>query len=117
MIHAVGVDTSKQRLDSTAVRSAIRNLTQLGILVETAAKFLRELRRTCPDRYAEVDREVLRKYVERCGNGCFANTRPSESSGISILPRSRLTCRGSIKRASCGRQPLSHANSIKSRKG
>jgi Sec-independent protein translocase protein TatA len=79
LIKAVGVDTSKQRLDSTAVRSAIRSLTRLGILVETVAKFLRELKQACPDRYAEVDREVLRKYVERCGNGCFANTRPSES--------------------------------------
>jgi hypothetical protein len=79
LIQAVGVDTTKQRLDSTTVKSAIRGLTRLGILVEASSKFLRELRRKHPDRYAEVDAEVLRKYVERQGDGCFANTRPSES--------------------------------------
>jgi hypothetical protein len=79
LIAAVGVDTSKQRLDSTAVRSAIRGLTRLGILVEATSKFLRELKRTIPEQYAAVDPEVLRKYVERQGGGCFADTRPSES--------------------------------------
>lgn len=79
LISAVGVDTSKQRLDSTAVRSAIRGLTRLGILVEATSKFLRELKRKLPDQYAAVDSDVLRKYVERCGDGCFADTRPSES--------------------------------------
>jgi hypothetical protein len=79
LIAAVGVDTSKQRLDSTAVRSAIRGLTRLGILVEAMSKFLRELKRMIPEQYAAVDPDVLRKYVERQGDGCFADTRPSES--------------------------------------
>jgi hypothetical protein len=79
LISAVGVDASKQRLDSTAVRSAIRGLTRLGILVEATSKFLRELKRTLPEQYAAVDPEVLRKYVDRQGGGCFADTRPSES--------------------------------------
>ena len=38
LIQAVGVDTTKQRLNSTTVRSAIRGLTRLGILVEAASK-------------------------------------------------------------------------------
>ena len=79
LIQAVGVDTTKPRLDSTAVRSAIRGLTRLGILVEAASKFLRELRRKFPELYVGVNTEVLRKYVERQGDGCFADTRPSES--------------------------------------
>jgi hypothetical protein len=79
LIAAVGVDASQQRLDSTAVRSAIRGLTRLGILVEAASKFLRELKRTIPEQYGTVDPEILRKYVERQGDGCFADTRPSES--------------------------------------
>ena len=79
LIQAVGVDTRKQRLDSTTVKSAIRGLTRLGILVEAASKFLRELKRRCPECYAKVDAEILRKYVERRGDGCFADTRPSES--------------------------------------
>ncbi|MEQ8667671.1 MAG: transposase [Pirellulales bacterium] len=79
LIEELGVDTSKQRLDSTAVKSAIRGLTRLGLLVEATSKFLRELKRKQPERYAEVDVEIIRKYVERNGEGCFASTRPSES--------------------------------------
>ncbi len=79
LIEKIGVDTSRQRLDSTTVQSAIRGLTRLGILVEATSKFLRELKRQCPADDAEVDAETLLKYVERKGDGCFANTRPSES--------------------------------------
>jgi hypothetical protein len=79
LINAVGVDTSQQRLDSTAVRSAIRSLTRLGILVEATSKFLRELKRTLPRQYQAVGEAMIRKYVERRGDGCFADTRPSES--------------------------------------
>jgi hypothetical protein len=79
LIQAVGVETTKQRLDSTTVKSAIRGLTRLGILVEAVSKFLRELKRKEPERYVEVDGEIVRKYVERQGDGCFADTRPSES--------------------------------------
>jgi hypothetical protein len=79
LIAKIGVDTSRQRLDSTTVQSAIRGLTRLGILVEATHKFLRELKRKCPADYAKVDSKILRKYVERKGDGCFANTRPSES--------------------------------------
>ena len=79
LIEEVGVDTGRQRLDSTAVRSAIRGLTRLGILVEAASKFLRELKRTFPSQYSSVDPEIIRKYVERTGDGCFGDTRPSES--------------------------------------
>ncbi|MBY0585642.1 transposase [bacterium] len=79
LIQEVGVDTVKQRLDSTTVKSAIRRLTRLGILVEAVSKFLRELKRKRPDGYSQVDVEIVRKYVERRGDGCFADTRPSES--------------------------------------
>lgn len=79
LIQSFDVDTSKQRLDSTAVRSAIRGLTRLGILVETVSKFLRELKRICPSLYAQVDEDVIRRYLERNGEGRFADTRPSQS--------------------------------------
>jgi hypothetical protein len=79
LIKAIGVDTSKQRLDSTAIRSAMRGLTRLGIVVESISKFLRELRRLRPALFGRVDRETIRKYVDREGTGCFASTKPSES--------------------------------------
>jgi len=79
LIMAYGVDTTKQRLDSTALRSAMRNLTRLGCVVETVSKFLRELARTHPDLHAQADPETIRRYVEREGAGCFALATPSES--------------------------------------
>ena len=79
LIKAIGVDTSKQRLDSTAIRSAMRGLTRLGIIVETISKFLRELRRLHPALHDRVAPEAVRKYVDREGTGCFASTKPSES--------------------------------------
>lgn len=79
LIKAIGVDTSKQRLDSTAIRSAMRGLTRLGIIVESVSKFLRELRRLHPALFGRADPETVRKYVDREGTGCFASTRPSES--------------------------------------
>ena len=79
LIEKIGVETGKQRLDSTTVKSAIRGLTRLGILVESVSKFLRELRRMEAERYNNVDEELIRKYVQREGSGCFADTRPSAS--------------------------------------
>ena len=79
LIEKVGVDTHRQRLDSTTVKSAIRGLTRLGILVEATSRFLRELKRKHRSQYDKVDADILRKYVEREGDGCFADTRPSES--------------------------------------
>lgn len=79
LINAVGVNTDCQRLDSTAIRSAIRGLTRLGIFVEAASKFLRELKRTFGELHDQVNPELNRRYVDRQGDGCFANTKPSES--------------------------------------
>ncbi len=79
LIGSFSVDTSRQRLDSTAIRSAMRSLTRLGVVVETISKFLRELARTHPDLHRKVDEELIRKYVQREGDGCFADTTPTES--------------------------------------
>jgi hypothetical protein len=78
LIEALGLDTSKQRMDSTAFRSAMRRLTRLGTFVETISKFLRELKRKSPEEYGRVDADVARKYVERKGEGCFG-VRPMET--------------------------------------
>lgn len=79
LIKPVGTETGKQRLDSTAIRSAMRGLTRLGIMVESIGKFLRELRRRHSALHDQVDSELIRKYVDREGSGCFASTKPSES--------------------------------------
>jgi hypothetical protein len=79
LMQACAADTNSQRIDSTVVRSAMRTLTRLGIVVATVSKFLRALARHYPTLYATVDREVIRLYVERHGTGCFALTKPQES--------------------------------------
>ena len=79
LINAVGVNTDCQRLDSTAIRPAIRGLTRLGIFVEATSKFLGELKRTFGELHDQVDSELIRRHVDRHGDGCFANTKPSES--------------------------------------
>jgi hypothetical protein len=79
LVQAFSVDPSRQRMDSTALRSAMRALTRLGIVVETISKFARELDRRHPGLYRLIDNEVIRRYVVREGEGCFANTTPSVS--------------------------------------
>ena len=79
LIHAFSVETGRQRIDSTSIRSAMRTLTRLGAVVETISKFLREMARVHPTLHQQVDPELIRKYVERTGDGCFALTTPSES--------------------------------------
>jgi hypothetical protein len=64
LIRTFTVDTTLQRIDSTTVRSAVRTLTRLGIVVETVSKFLRELGRREPEIYTSVAPDVSRLDVE-----------------------------------------------------
>ncbi len=73
------VDTSRQQMDSTALRSAMRSLTRLGIVVETISKFARELVRFHPVLHALIAGGIIRRYVDREGAGRFSNTAPSGS--------------------------------------
>jgi len=79
LVRAFDVDTSRQRMDSTALRSAMRSLTRLGIAVETISKFMRELKRFDPALHCQIDVDMIRRYVDREGDGAFANTSPSVS--------------------------------------
>ena len=79
LVQGFSVDTSHQRMESTALRSAMRALTRLGIVVESISKFARELERYHPGLHEQISKEVIRRYVDREGNGAFANTAPSVS--------------------------------------
>jgi len=79
LVQGFNVDTSRQRMDSTALRSAMRSLTRLGIVVETISKFMRELKRFDPALHSRIDADMIRRYVDREGDGAFANTSPSVS--------------------------------------
>lgn len=79
LIRGFCVDTDRQRMDSTALRSAMRSLTRLGIVVESTSKFARELARFHPELQARIDPEILRRHVDREGPGSFACTAPGIS--------------------------------------
>lgn len=79
LVQAFDVDASRQRMDSTALQSAMRALTRLGIVVEGIAKFARKLSRRHPDLYDRISKDVIRRYVVREGDGAFTHTAPSAS--------------------------------------
>ena len=91
LVKAFKVDTRKQRLDSTAIRSAMRTQTRLGTVVLTISRFLRELARLRPELHAGESPGLIKRYVDRESSGCFADTTPSTSkrrlpeAGVDLL--------------------------------
>ena len=84
-----------------ALRSAMRALTRLGIVVESISKFARELERYHPGLHEQISKEVIRRYVDREGNGAFANTAPSVSkrrlrSGCHPIPNHQARLVGPV---------------------
>ena len=88
LVQGFSVDTSHQRMDSTALRSAMRALTRLGIVVESISKFARELERYHPGPRADQqggDPPLCRsrgRRVREYGAECF-KTPPGEAGQIS----------------------------------
>jgi Transposase DDE domain/Transposase domain (DUF772) len=78
LIKVFDVDPSRQRIDSTALRSNMAKLTRLGVLCETIEMFLRELCRHDAGLYARVDAELLGRHGDG-KQGCFGVARPSEA--------------------------------------
>ena len=83
-----GVDCSRQRIDSTALRSAMRKLSRLGIFVQTIRQFLRQLGQAFPQDLqdlAALDAPLCQRYLEDKAEGkeggCFGACKPSEASG------------------------------------
>jgi len=64
LVRAFAVDTRRQRMDFTALGSAMRSLTRLGIVVETISKFARGLKRFDPTLYTQIDGDIIRRYVD-----------------------------------------------------
>jgi hypothetical protein len=79
LIKIFDVDPSRQRIDSTALRSNMRKLTRLGVLCETISRFLRELGGHDPALHARVDAELLGRHGDGVDGGCFGVARPSEA--------------------------------------
>ncbi|MBF0623157.1 MAG: transposase, partial [Magnetococcales bacterium] len=76
IIDILGLNTSRQRHDSTHFRSNMANLTRLGLFVRTLEYFVAALAKECPDRHSALPEEILKRYGER--HGRFADARASE---------------------------------------
>jgi hypothetical protein len=64
MIAALGIQTGRQRLDSTHILSNIAVLTRLGLFCETIRVFLGALSKAYPKRYEAVAEGIRKRYAE-----------------------------------------------------
>jgi hypothetical protein len=72
LIKVFKVDPSQQRIDSTAIKSAMRLLTRVETVVETLCKFFRECARLNSEQFNRIDSEIRERYVKREGSNCFS---------------------------------------------
>lgn len=81
IIDGFGLDTSRQRMDSTHVVGAMKQLTRLGLFVKTIEAFLFKLKRMAEkdEKVASTLEQLPRKFHERYldRKGYFSDTRSS----------------------------------------
>jgi len=81
LIAAFGVNTSKQRLDSTIIRSNMRKLGRIRICATTIQKFLKKLRRTHNELFdSPLSTEIVDRYLAKNADTLFSQVKPSETS-------------------------------------
>jgi hypothetical protein len=73
------VDTSKQRLDSVHIKSNMRRLGRMGILVRCLHKFLVNLKRQYKELFETLPQEWVEKYLSEKAVSCFSLVKPSET--------------------------------------
>jgi len=80
LIEAFGVDVSKQRLDSTLIRSNMRKLGRIRICAATVRTFLKKLKRLYPELFeAHITDEIMDRYLARHADTVFSRVKPSEA--------------------------------------
>ena len=73
------VDTSKQRIDSVHIKSNMRRLGRIGILVRCLHKFLVNLKRQYRELFETLPKELVEKYLSEKVVSCFSRVKPSET--------------------------------------
>jgi hypothetical protein len=73
------VDTSKQRIDSVHIKSNMRRLGRIGILVRCLHKFLVNLKRQYKELFDTLPQELVEKYLSEKAVACFSLVKPSET--------------------------------------
>lgn len=64
LLKALGIDTGKQRLDSTHILSHFANLTRLGLFCETIRLFCSTLKKREPKQYEKIGVGILKRHGE-----------------------------------------------------
>jgi len=72
------VDTSKQRIDSVHIKSNMRRLGRIGILVRCLHKFLVNLKRQYKELFETLPQELVEKYLSEKVVSCFSLVKPSK---------------------------------------
>lgn len=81
LIETFGVDTSKQRIDSTYIRSNMRMLGRVGIFSATIRKFLKKLRHSHAKLYADLPAARFNdRYCTKNSENLFSQVKPSAAS-------------------------------------
>lgn len=81
LLEQFGVDTSKQRMDSTHIYSNMRTLRRIEIFARTITGFLKKLRRSYHEIFdACIEPALSGRYLEKESDGCFSRVKPSESA-------------------------------------
>jgi hypothetical protein len=73
------VDTRKQRIDSVHIKSNMRRLGRIGILVRCLHKFLVNLKRQYPELFETLPKELVEKYLSEKAVSCFSLVKPSDT--------------------------------------
>jgi hypothetical protein len=73
------VDTSKQRIDSVHIKSNMRRLGRIGILVRCLHKFLVNLKRQYKELFDTLPKELVEKYLSEKAVSCFSMVKPSQT--------------------------------------
>lgn len=82
LIESFNVDTSKQRLDSTYIRSNMRILGRVGVFSSTIRKFLKKLRRSHAKLFADLPVTRFKdRYLTKDPDSLFSQVKPSEAAG------------------------------------
>ncbi|MBF0284838.1 MAG: transposase [Magnetococcales bacterium] len=76
IIETLGLNTGRQRHDSTHFRSNMTNLTRLGLVTRTIEHFLGALAQGFPEHHGALPEEIRKRYGERSGR--FADAKSSE---------------------------------------
>ena len=73
------VDTSRQRIDSVHIKSNMRRLGRIGILVRCLHKFLVNLKRQYQEFFDTLPQERVEKYLSEKAVSCFSLVKPSDT--------------------------------------